>query len=65
VAVADDGMEGAVVATVNAAEIALEIAVQIERRVSALAEPAVRGRTSVAEDVIRYRQATFPRSAIC
>jgi len=67
--VADDGMEGAVVVTVNAALNVLRIAVQIgaanERRASALAEPAVHGRTSAAEDVIRCRPAICRPSATC
>jgi ribonuclease G len=59
--VADGEMAVAAVATVNAVEIGAPIA----RPASALAEPAVRVRTSVAADVIRCRQATSPQSVIC
>jgi hypothetical protein len=65
VVVADGEMEGAAAATGNAAEIAVQIGVATERRASALAEQAARGRTSVAEDVIRCRQAICRQSAIC
>jgi predicted transcriptional regulator len=61
VVVADGEMAVAAVATVNAVEIGAPIA----RPASALAEPAVRVRTSVAADVIRCRQATSPQSVIC